>query len=391
MFGLGALALLTWQGQKAKFKLDRTLWDRLASFWQYPLWWVITLHFVVVLLSGYYSDDTQFWLARLRIKAPFLLLPMAFYLLPTITRHTYRTMHASLVIVMVISTVPILGTILGDPQAILERLADGKSIETPGNHIRYSLLIALGAVSAFILWVQKFSIHRKWEPTLWLVLGVYLFLFAHLLAVRSGLLALYAALFLLACIGLTKRIKWRWSLLAIGILIASPLASYLAIPSLKTKMEYTIRDFENNLDGKWSGFSDAQRIRSVEGGLHLGLKHPWVGVGAGDLRSEMQSYFLTHLNKTSFLLPHNQFVTLFASCGLIGLILFQFALFLPLIRFLQEPLLLSMQVIIILSLLVENTFEVSSGVAIYIFYLGAGLNYCKKDLTQFKLKGSTAE
>jgi len=377
LIALGILALLTWQGDTPTLQVDDKFWQRLGSFWSHPVWWVITLHFAIVLLGGFYSDDTQFWLTRLRIKAPFLLLPMAFFLIRPISRHTYHTIHASLILVMSLSTLPIIGTIMGDPQAILERLAEGQSIDTPGNHIRYSLLIALASASAIILWAQNFRIYKSWEGRLWLALGIYLFVFAHLLAVRSGLLVLYAALFLLAWLGLIKRIKRQWSAVALVLLVASPILSYLAIPNLRTKIDYTMRDLRHSNVATWSGYSDAQRLRSVQGGLHLAGEHPWIGVGAGDLRSSMKAYFLEHLDKTSFLLPHNQYISIFAGSGLLGLILFLIALFAPLVRYLDEPLLVVLHVVIVLSLLVENTFEVSSGVAIYIFYLGIGLN-CRK-------------
>lgn len=385
MIALGVLALVSWHGERLSLRLNVQLLKQLLKYWTYPIWWIISLHFFIVFFGGFYSDDTAFWLSRIRIKLPFLFLPMAFFLIPSISRRSYQTVHYLLALVMTLSTIPILIDILGDPGGILERLAQGQAIETPISHIRYSLLIALASVASLILYVQKFTLKYHWEVKLLLGLSVYLFVFAHLLAVRSGLLALYVTFFILALIGISRRVATKQSIFLLTILVVSPVISFLTIPSLKTKVAYTIRDIRQFQEEDWNSYSDAERLLSVQGGLTLATENKWFGIGPGDLRGEMKTYFLTELDKTTFLLPHNQYISLLAGSGIVGLLLFFLALFLPMIRFVKSPLFLALNLIILPSMLVENTLETSAGVAIYIFYLGCALNYFKDDLSQFKL------
>jgi hypothetical protein len=94
----------------------------------------------------------------------------------------------------------------------------------------------------------------------------------------------------------------------------------------------------------------------------------------------MKKYFYEHFDKDTYIMPHNQFVSVLAANGLVGIFLFSIAFFLPVIlgQAYQNPFFLALHIIVFVSLMVENTFETSVGVAFYLFFTLLGLNYMKK-------------
>ncbi|NRB48746.1 MAG: O-antigen ligase family protein [Saprospiraceae bacterium] len=212
----------------------------------------------------------------------------------------------------------------------------------------------------------------------------------HLLSVRSGLVALY-----LAILGLAIRYAWQTGKYGVGLAVGLgltilPLTAYYTIPSFQAKVAYVRYEFwirEHKLSGN---YSDLWRIISLRMGMEIGNEHPLVGVGAGNLRQEVKArYAKDYPEIEQVRMPHNQFISVYAGTGLIGLAIFLFALSYPLYRVLLQgrgspqhnpgldpsgtslgnALFLGFHIIILASFMVENTIENSMGVGIYAFYL----------------------
>src|SRR6185295_11809303 len=121
-----------------------------------------------------------------------------------------------------------------------------------------------------------------------------------------------------------------------------------------------------------TGLSDAARIMSVENGLKIGEKNFLLGVGAGDLQQEANKFYLNFPDITEAKrLPHNQFVWVFASTGIIGLLIFCWGIFFPLFykRNFANPLFACLYIIVISSFLTEATLEEQIGACFYLVFL----------------------
>jgi O-antigen ligase len=121
-----------------------------------------------------------------------------------------------------------------------------------------------------------------------------------------------------------------------------------------------------------SGLSDGGRILSIEKGMQLFRENILTGVGIGDLKHAMTKKLEYAPEKPrDFLLPHNQFVFVAAGTGLIGLIVFCYAIFLPLFssRNLKNILFVCFHIIIISSFFTEATIEEQMGTAFYLLFL----------------------
>src|SRR5712675_2253585 len=58
--------------------IHKNIWEQLKKFFSSTLLWTISLLFLLPLISGLWSEDLSKWSQILRIKLPFLLLPLCF-------------------------------------------------------------------------------------------------------------------------------------------------------------------------------------------------------------------------------------------------------------------------------------------------------------------------
>ncbi|MBK8502908.1 MAG: O-antigen ligase family protein [Saprospiraceae bacterium] len=375
------LSILRIESAPFKVGIRTDLLTQIGGFLSKPEWWVVTIPFFIVLYGGLYSNDTDYWLSRLRIKIPFLLFPVAYYLIPAVSRKIYQQIHLIFIIIVSISSLHIVWSIISQYHSVVEALSHGRPVDTPISHIRYSLMVALAICSTFHLIQDKAT--GKGAPLL-KVLGVYLIIFLHILAVRSGLVALYI-------VGLYQTFRYLYrsgkplpALVIIASIVLMPVLSYRLIPSFKERISYMVEDVAQYQEMQWNSYSDAERILSIRAGLDIASDHIWLGTGTGDLRNEMKHYFYEHFDKDTFIMPHNQFVSVLASSGIIGLFLHLIALAWPVIknRAYRNEYFASVSMIIFVSLMVENTLETSIGVAFYLYFTLLSLNYLKGCLIQ---------
>ncbi len=391
MIGLATLFTFTvdWKA-KAWVRFNPNFFRYFQNFFQSRVHLAITLIFWITFLSGIMTEDWDYWSNRLMMKLPFLVLPIIFCGLPPLSRRQYWGLLYFLVFALTVTCIGIGINYLLHFEEINTLMKQGRPMPTPRNHIRFSLVLAVGNLAAFYLWRLGFKFRYNWEPKAMLVAGIFLFIMIHLLSVRSGLAALY-----LAILGLAIRYTWQtkkyWVGIAVGMgLAVVPLTAYYAIPSFQAKVAYVRYEFwirEHNLGGN---YSDLWRIISLRMGLDIGNEHPLLGVGAGNLRQEVIDRYAKYYPDIEHIrMPHNQFISVYAGTGLVGLAIFLFALGYPLYWVLWKgrgspennhktsssdlslgnALFLGFHIIIFASFMVENTIENSMGVGIYAFYL----------------------
>ncbi len=377
MIGLVLLSILDEQDHKLSLASTTTLKDRWFTFLRRKDFLVITFFFFIVLCSGIYSSDLEYWAERLRIKLPFLLLPFAFASLPAFSYRQYAGLFYCFLITVSISTIPVGLNYALNFEAINQSIGMGKAIPTPINHIRYSLLLSFAVLSGIILWWRKFHWRNQRERTLILCLSLYLFVFLHLLSVRSGLVVLYISILVLGLRFIFYSRRYLLGTFLMLCLAALPIIAFYTIPSLQQKIRYTLYDYDQYRKGNIDNLSDSERLISIEAGLVLASQNPLWGKGAGDLKKEVKRYYQTFYPNISHpKLPHNQFVSVLAGTGIIGFTFFLFAFLFPLKYHhnYRDDFLLVLHVIVFFSFLVENTIENAIGVAFYALFLLVGLN-----------------
>jgi len=179
----------------------------------------LSLLLLVPALSFFWSDDKAYWLRLVQTRLPFLVLPWTFANLPTLSERQWKTVLYLLVWFMAGLCVAIGVNFLWHFDAIIEGLGRGNPVPVPRSHVRFSLILATTILSGGWLWQQGFWLWRSWERKILAFGVVFLFVFIHILSVRSGLFSLYAALLfaLVRYVWLSKR--WLAGFAAFSVLV----------------------------------------------------------------------------------------------------------------------------------------------------------------------------
>lgn len=335
----------------------------------------LSLIFFLYLISCFNStEDPSFYLERLRLKLPFLALPVAFTVFKgKITERHFNLLLYFFFFIVVFTTLIITFHYAADFEEINSAYMQGRVIDTPFSHIRYSLMVAFAIFTGYYLFVQRVVARYSWERWAIVIFSAYLLFFIHLLAVRSGLVAFYGCVIYLIFNFIFRRRNLKTALLFAALVVLLPVLTYQFLPSVKAKVNYMKYDLQQLMQFKnASGLSDGGRILSIDKGMELLCDHPLIGVGIGDLKLEMKRKLeQAPEHPREYLLPHNQFVFVAAGTGITGLLIFCAGVFMPLFyrRNLSNMLFVCFHIIIISSFLTEATVEEQMGTAFYLQFL----------------------
>ena len=146
-------------------------------------------------------------------------------------------------------------------------------------------------------------------------------------------------------------------------------------PGLRARLSSTL--FEYGLYRKYNnpnGGSLSQRIEFTRASLHLIGRHPWFGVGTGDVPQAFgQAYDAIHspLREEFRFRAHNQYLAIAVAFGLVGLAFFLFVLLYPWFasRKNHTYLFLMFLCIMLLSMFPEDTLETQAGATLFAFFM----------------------
>jgi len=333
-----------------------------------------TLVFFIFLISGLWSDNLDYFIEKMQVKLPFLLLPYAFFTAPQMTkRKIYSFLAFFLVLISLLSMYSLFNFAL-HYRELTARYLEAKTLEVPFNHIRFSLMLSFSTLVSFYFYREKLRLFVKWEPRFYLGISLFLFVFLHILSVRSGILSFYlGAAWMLILFIKQSRHRKKASLL-LFLLLGIPILAYFSVPTFHNKMEYMRHDLMQYQSGHdISHFSDSRRLTSWKAGIAVGKHSPLTGAGYGDFKEEVYRYYAEHLpdyDPNSYIIPHHQLILTFAATGLIGLILFIAFLLYPVYhnrayRFYPFALI---NIIIWSSFMVESTLEIQIGTAFFLLF-----------------------
>jgi len=341
-------------------------------------WFVFpSMILILSLISIYFSADIVSGFAAIKVKALFLVLPFILLRSWMISERQLSFLYNFFLLCTLICSGWSLLQIPLRQLELSDMYARGEVIPTVIHHIRFSLMVAFGAVMSWLIAVrdQRFRILPHWA---YIGISIFFAVFLHILAVRSGLAGFYAAVLVLVAVSFTnkKYLLWKVAGLVVGVLAV--FLAYKYVPSLHSKVDYSIYSMQRYLEGHedLGNYSDNRRLISYEAATDLIRKHPWTGVGIGDIKSEINAYYDIHYPKVdkAHLHPHNQYLFTAAASGIptaAFLLLFNIMLLFHHVRK-KNLLLISFNIILILSFLVEDTLEMQIGVIVYLLfnYLG---------------------
>ncbi|OON68078.1 hypothetical protein B0919_15580 [Hymenobacter sp. CRA2] len=347
---------------------------QIAQFRKWPVYAGFALIFLMHLAAGANTsvpNTSEFW-RDIILQLPFLLLPLCFWILPPLQSDDLKRLYKLLLLVTTFSAIGSTIYYLFNADYINELYIHSKIMPTVPDHIRFSLLIVLSiAVGAVML---NRGALRGWRRAA--VLGATIFLagFLHLLAVRSGLVALY--MLAVVAIGyLLKKRDWRKAGFVALMMVLLPMVSYFTLPTFYNKYHNTKEDASKvEQTHSANNYSLVGRVYSYQTAIRVWEDHPLFGVGKADLRDEMSARyreFFPQIDEEHQIQPHNQFLFYLVAFGALGLALFIIAFYYPLwwARRRHAPMLVAQYIIVTLSFMVEPTMEGQTGLTFSLFFL----------------------
>jgi len=337
------------------------------------------LFFMAYVLSGFWSIDKGQWWASVTNKLPFAVLPFAMLALPLQKEQTQRLVVAFLLLTQLIVITYSTWAFVSNVDYYIHAYNISHSLPTTkyDDHIRFSLsLVASLVILLYYLFENKTVFHRKNEQWLLGIVGVVFILYLHLLAAKTGLIALYVALLSFSVYWFVQKKNVRKIMPFIwALVIVLPLLLYFLTPTFKKKIDYVGYEFRNTMqtDSLNYNLSDAGRLLSYKMALKVWQQHKWLGTGAGDIKTAMADAYQEYhpeVPAANRLIPHNQF---FFSLVALGIVLGMSLLILCWCSFFGpcSPMFYGKitSVIMIMAMLAEAMLEIQFGVFIFLFFL----------------------
>ncbi|HMX03102.1 MAG TPA: O-antigen ligase family protein [Chitinophagales bacterium] len=331
--------------------------------------------FLVYLFSGFWSSDIGYWVDRCRMKLPFLAIPLGFTAVKAMSERAFHRWLGIYVVVIFGTSLVVLINYLMHYETLNHDLTMGQPIPAPlGDHIRFSLELAFAIICGGYLWWKRFYFFSPKEHHWWGIITIFLAVCIHVFAVRSGISALYLALLIVILHSAFVRKKYLAAGIGIVSLFVIGYCSATYIPSLKSRMDYfryeitLIRAGDIKAD-----HSDAQRLLSMEYGLQVARQNIFFGVGAGDIKTEMNKLYEQHAQSdlVKSKMPHNMYIYFLAATGMLGLLVFLLSVLYPwLSNKRYKNLLFSVFLVMMLfAFMAEHTLEIQLGTAYYLLFL----------------------
>ncbi len=347
-------------------------------FFATPLLWGMSLLFFLPLVSGLWTEDKNEWQEIIRVKLPLLFLPLAFAGPIHFSKKQWEWLVTIFIALVTAGSIWSMFHYISNMSAANEAYLRAKTIVTPleNDHIRFSWLISAAALLSGWLWTKK---RKENKPVAWVLafILIWLVIFLHILAARTGLISFYIMLAVFAVWVIIKKaipigIGSKYGIVLLIILVALPVIAYLALPTFHNRVKYFLYDREYFKKTNYlPGANDAVRVISLKAGWAVMNRQPVTGVGSGDILSETKKWYdknLPQMLETDKIQPSSEWLIYGAGCGWPGMLLFSFVMLIPFWVKTANPLLWwLLNATAAFGFLFDIGLEVQFGVFIYAF------------------------
>ncbi len=368
LIGLGLVALFDYRPAGSRIYVSAATQAAWSAFWRRPDYFLPGLLMVGYGLALVWCEDRDFIQRRLQLSAQAFGIPAIFWLLQDAVRRHKRLLWLGFITFAAVTAVAAMGYAAVNHEAFMVALGKGRVVPTPISHVRFALLCAVAAVAG--LWYGLLSLTRRGgrrgEDYVFLGLGLTLTIALHVVAIRTGLAALYLGGGLMVLRLMVTRLAWWQSLLAAAVLIVGLGALIATTPTLVRKLNFMRYDLEQ-LDAEGGAvYSDVGRLASMQAAWEIVTADPWLGAGRLGLRKRIRATYARMGMPEMELLPHNQFLFSWAAAGVAGLLGVIAVLIAPAFRqnWLRQPLVAELLAMVVVICFVEAPFESDIGVGL---------------------------
>ncbi len=352
---------------------DRNFFQYIRRFLSSPLLWGMSLLFLIPLLTGLWSDDTEKWLEMVRIKLPLLVLPLAFAGAVNLSARQWEGLAILFVLLVIAGTIWSVFYYVQEMHTVNEGYLKAKAMLTPlkNDRIRFSWLVAVAVLTSGWLVYQKIETKKAAAISLF-VIAIWLAIYLHLLAVRTGLFSFYLAMILAAFWLIIKKVKWQYGLMLLFFVFLLPVLAYFFIPTFQNRVKYIRYDAGYFHKAHYlPGGNDAVRVISLRAGWSVMLQNPLKGTGFGDVPAAVNEWYRINypeMQEQDKVYPASEWLMYGAGAGLPGFIVFTVCMLIPFLTRVRHQLPWGiLNVAAAFSFLFDIGLEVQFGVFIYAF------------------------
>lgn len=149
--------------------------------------------------------------------------------------------------------------------------------------------------------------------------------------------------------------------------------NYIENPGFRTRIMKVMVAYNNYKCGNANGSSVFQRVEYIKASLGIIKDNPILGVGTGDIVDAFANYYEetnSKLKPEYRFRSHNQYLSITVAFGIIGLIWFLFSILYPICadKKNRNYFYLVFMLIMLLSMLTEDTLETQVGVTLFAFF-----------------------
>lgn len=345
---------------------------------QVPRWlrlrtvWAPALLYLLLLLSGFYTQDWPAWRHEVFRQLPWLGVPLAFGLAVPLAGWQRFGVGVWYVVGTALVGTATLGRYFLDPAAANAAFGQGQSLPAVTGifHIHFGLMLALAAFFGFQL---RRSPHAgpvlRWTLLAAVAVAV---VALHLLAYRTGLFAFYTVLLVEALRLLLKR-RLLAGLALLAGLLAAPWLAYHTLEPVHQRLDATIWDAQQfQLGHDINEYSLARRLAAWQTALVVAQEHPVLGAGPADAYQVMMQQYEWHsfgLRPENRVMIHNQYLHQLVAGGAVGLGLWLLVLFGPLMQPAQRrnPYVYRFLLLQATAMLVDSLLQLQIGFNLFVF------------------------
>lgn len=333
---------------------------------------LMSLYAIIMAFTFFWSTDLKYYVQRMTIMLPFLVLPFSFL---SFRNETHEWLKPGLILFLVFLTIGnsiSLFTYFSQKDLFDASYGFSKVIPTPfkSDHIRYSMAVAIGCAVILFYGQQAPTLISK---ILWGGLFLYFTVFIHILSSKTGVLSYYLVCLTFLFYLFRKKQNRKFVVGLLLLLMLIPVISYRFSSTFRSKisyLEYSFHEIGNN--HLQANVSDEGRIISYQYAFDILKKQPLLGVGLGDVYKEMDWRFKRDFPERTEepLLPHNQFLMVWVGGGLLAclyLVYFQWRWITRVLKF--GFLHVAVFLVLFFGMLFEPLFETQYGACIYVIII----------------------
>ncbi len=330
----------------------------------------VLLVLLPVMVSGLWSENSSLWWNSLAVKLPLLTMLLGIASVDFSTERKNKLIYLYLFVIS-LGCAWSFSQYLLHPAAMQQAYLQAKTLPTPADndHIRFSWMVVVAVILGFQGLVTA---QQKTNRYLLAACLVFLVVYLHVLAAKTGLVCLYTGggIYVIYLIIVQK--KWKTGLLLLAVCAIAAFLCYQTLPTLRNRVQYVLYDFSNYSSGTiLPGYSDASRWLSMKAGYQLTTEHPLQGVGFGDMLAAVDQWHqLNHPTSLAYerFLPANEWLVYGTGSGLPGILCFTAGFVLLLYRTTSRNIFsVIISVISLVPFLFDDTLEGQTGILVLAF------------------------